>query len=278
MKNLSIVLAVFSIGTAPLLPESIVQSVPTTEVSQPLGKTAISSIRSAYERGDYDQFLKEMDDSYKAALESNQLEMLRAMRPGLSSELQKWEMRAHILQQEKSSELLQIIENQTKSHFVEKVASAAANFSDEEQQNAIDRMALFRQCLPGTGKNNDKNVLIDLDLEYEYKAIHLDLPGFDRAERRERQCALKMEKLERIEQLSKQFQDTSLKKAVTVYAGQFDARLAQSWDIADLNALANGKTKPANALEEKVASLFSLYQEKIADLTRQMIAEDEQNG
>jgi hypothetical protein len=91
------------------------------------------------------------------------------------------------------------------------------------------------------------------------------------AEKREKQCVLKMEKLARMSELAKNFQDESLKKAVSLYVENFDQRLAQSWDLADLNALANGKIKPSSSLEEQVAALLVRYQEKFSDLTKKFI-------
>ncbi len=271
-------LAALSIGTAPVLANSFPVIAASQEVrlaapNQKSGKAAISSLRQTYENGGYEQFLKKLDDSYQAAQEKNQLEALGEMRSGFSPQLQEWEAKGRVLQEEKNRELLAAVLDQKPSSFVEKVRSAAASLSNERQQAAIDRMAMFRQMVPGTGKNSDENLMIALDLEYEYKSTQIDLPGASMDEKRAKQCVLKMEKLDRILQLSKQFQDASLKDDLNVYAEQFDARLAQSWDIADLNGLASGKTKPECALEEKIARILVLYQEKFSDLTQQLVAD-----
>lgn len=280
MKHLSIIFAAFTMGTAPIIPQAPILTVPASTATQPtqsqsLGIDSIHSIRQAYDRGDFDQFFKEMDDSYQEAKEKNGLNSLAQMRIGFTPEWQEWETRAQKLQQEKSKALLDAVQGQKKTIFVEKVESATANLSNPEKHKAIERMAMFRQMIPGQGTTKDENNLIDLDLEYEYKAIHLDLPGVRGVEKREKHCALKMEKLDRLQQMAKEFQDESLKKTVALYAEDFDARLAQSWDLADLNALSLGKTKPTNALEEQVSSILNLYQEKFSDLTRNFIAENE---
>ncbi|MBI5272949.1 MAG: hypothetical protein HY861_03085 [Chlamydiia bacterium] len=276
MKNLSLILAIFSIGAAPLAAERLEGSPSQMQVmqeSQRSGEQAIAQIRKAYEKGAYDAFLEEMDIAYRNAKEKNQLTPLAEMRIGQTPEWQEWESRAQKLQEEKNGALLALIQDQAKTSFVEKVRSATDKLSNAEQQKALTRMAALRQMAPGTGKSADENRLIEIDLEYEYKALHLDLPGASALEKREKQSALKMERLDRMAEAAKTFQDVSLQKEMTLYTEHFDARLSQSWDIADLNALAGGRVKPTNALEEKVASTLSLYQEKFSDLTKQFIAE-----
>ena len=281
MKNLSAtILAALSIGTAPLLADVAIHEESSSSFvleEKQSGKSVISSIRTAYENGKYDRFLKEMDESYHAASETDDLEILGAMRPGISTELQQWEAKGKKLQEEKNLELLAATLGQKVTPFVEKVVSAATNSpSNKTQEEAIGYIASLRQMIPGTGSSNDENLLIAIDLEYEYKALNMDLPNATAAEKREKQCALKMERLACMEQLKQQFHDPELKVLIGAYAEQFDARLAQSWDLADLGALGAGEQKPKDAFEEKVASILSLYQEKFSDLTQQFINEHDQ--
>lgn len=280
MKNLSIILAALSAGTAPLLPQTAPESVQIVKpayIAERSGHEAVAMIRQTYEKNGYAEFLKELDDSYTVLKENGRLDEFAEMRTGYSPEWQEWESRAAALQNEKKQDLLSAVQDQKMTPFVEKVRSVSANLSDESHENAIILMANLRAQAPGMGKNSDENRLIDLDLEYEYKSLHIDLPGLPVADRREKQCALMMEKLEKMLAASSEFKDADLKQAVALYAENFDARLAQSWDVADLNALTNGKRKPADALEEKVASILTVYQEKFSDLSRQFFAEHEKN-
>ncbi len=278
MKNLSIILTALTAGTAPLLPQTAPE---TKEIVQPTaraersGKEALSEIRQTYDKGGYAEFLKELDDSYKALKESGQLDGLAEMRLGSSPKWQEFEARVETLQNERNQELLDAIDTQKKTPFIEKVISATANLFDEEQRQAIDRIANLRGMAPGTGKNSDENRLIDLDLEYEYKSLHIDLPGGVGIGRREMQCALKMEQLDKMHAASSDFEDDSLNETVALFAERFDERLAQNWDIYDLNALAAGKKKPLDALEDKVASILTRYQEKFSDHWREFLEDNE---
>lgn len=279
MKNLSIIIAALSAGTAPML--STMPADPTSIVQPGIkavksGQEAIQTIRQTYDLGGYSQFLNELHDSYTSVQEMGQLEPLAEMRSGYSPEWEEWEARALKLQIEKNEEMLKAVENQEKTSFVEQVLSAA-KISDDAHQKAILEMADLRSLTPGSGKNSDQNRLIELDLEFEYKSLHIDLPGAPISDKKEKLCALRMEWMDKVLDAASEFEDASLKETVALYAENFDARLAQSWDAADLNGLTNGKRKPANGLEEKIASILNHYHEKLSDMSKQVLTQYEQN-
>ena len=273
MINLNILLAILSVGSSPLLavePSPLSNKTEVVLPQQVLGSQAIDAIREGFENGNYDSFLKELDDSYKGAVAKNQLTQLVEMREGVFEHWKEWETKAQNLQKEKNKELIRAVEDEDPSPFKEKVLSAASNPIAPEQEEALFKIASFRQMAPGSGANEDENRLIDLDLEYEYKALHLAMPGASSANLKEKQIVLRMEKEIKMIELASSFQDASLKKAVDLYAQNLNTRLAQIWDAVDLNALANGKEKIANAAEEKVALILNQYQEKFGDLAKQL--------
>jgi len=279
MKNLSILLTVLSIGTSPLVATESSASDKKIEqlaqAQQKLGAQAIAEIRAKYENGDYNLFLKELDESYQAARDKNQLTQFIEMREGLADDWQKWDEQARKLQELKGRELIAAMETENDSIFKQKVLSAADNTATAEQDSALFRIATLRQMAPGTGANSDENKLIDLDLEYEYKALHISMPGKPVADLKEKQIVLRMEKAQKMVDLSMAFEDASLKKDVVLYVQELDHRLAQNWDTIDLNMLVNGKQKPENSAEEKVALILTQYQEKFSDLAKKFIAEQE---
>jgi hypothetical protein len=281
MKSLSIVLAAFSMGAVPFqdnLENSPIKTIQVfPEFREISGKEAVSAIRSSYERGEYDELFKELDDSYRIALESDDLKEITSVRPGVFSQFQDWEGKLRKLQEEKKEKLLEAVKNEKASPFVDKVRSAAFKDASEPENQAIDRMAKFRSMQPGTGVGSDENLLIAIDVEYEYKILQLYQMGLSSSERREKQCALKMEYLDCLKHLSQQFQDASLKEDIALYAKQFDVRLAQGWDAADLNMLINGKEPPQNALEEKIAQILILHRDRVSELSQQLLAEHEKN-
>ncbi len=281
MKNLFVFLASIFAGASPLLSQAVPDT--TLQAVQPIktqesGQEKIDLIRKSYERGEYNPFLNELHRSYEQVKEKGELDQLAASR--IKSDFlawSDWESRANTLMNEKRQALLDAVEGHENTPFVDKVRSAASELPDEERQKAISRIAFFRNAIPGSGKNQDENTLIDLDLEYEYKLLHLYLPEASATEKREKSAALKMEHLDKMIAVASKFEDASLIDTVALYAARFDDALAKSWDSMDLSQLINGKRKPADALEEKVASVLQLYLDKFKDLGQEFMREQEKS-
>lgn len=276
MKSLSIILSSLLCAVSPMAAD-VAQSPKSEKVATQFqtGAASVEKIRMAYENGDYDSFLKGLDASFQKAQKENELQGLAEMRKtnlALNDEA-KWNELSTKLQNEKNQELLNAIADKD-TPFAEKVRNLATAALTPEQEIAFDELAKYRHIALQTGKNDDENALIALDLEYEYKALQLDSPliqGQSVENRREKQLALGMERMDRLNAASQQFSDDSLKQTVQLASSGLDARLAQKWDAADLNAFAKGKNKPASREEEKVVSILLTYQEKFRDLSTQFI-------
>lgn len=221
------------------------------------GKDAILDIRKGYGEGRYDSFFKEMDASYEGVLENGQIGELANLRQGEISDLQ-WMDAVQALQKQKNEELLQVVSGQD-SVFAEKVRAIATPDSLSNLFLKIHQMA------PGTGKNQDENTLIALDLEYEYKAIHLNTSEKDS---RDLYYALKMEQMDKMLLASQSFEDETLKGEVLAFAQNFDDRLAKNWDQMDLRSLMLGKVSPKDQTEQKVVSILKDHYEKVSGLQR----------
>lgn len=274
MKSISIILSSILCAASPLLAQDAPQ--PAAEQTLPsvqLGADSISRIRADYQNGAYDELFTELDESYKQVQSESQLSGLADMRASIQPvpNLTQWEEQGMQLKKERNSILTEALTSD--DAFAQKVRSAASSLSPEEEQ-AWHQLARFRTMAPLSGANPDENRLIDLDLEYEYKALHLDMPSIENEQisnRPDKQIALRMQKMDRMAEASKSFQDESLKEAVQLASKSFDKRLVQQRDLSDLMALVNGKQKPQNPQEEKVASILSSHQQKTSDLTRQFL-------
>ena len=274
MKSISIILSSILCAASPL----IAQDAPKPAAEQTLtqiqfGSDAIALIRADYQSGKYDELLTELDESYKQVQSESQLSGLADMRASIQPvpNLSQWEEQGLHLQKERSAALLSALSSD--DAFAEKVRSAAASLSPEEEQAWL-QLSHYRTMTPLSGQNADENRLIDLDLEYEYKALHLDMPLTQNqpvADRHEKHIALRMQKMERMAEVSKSFQSEALKETVQLASQSFDKRLVQQRDLGDLMALAKGKQKPQNSQEQKIASILASYQEKYSDLTKQFL-------
>lgn len=256
MKSISTILASLLFATTPLAAEPV-------QLKFELGETTVSNIREAYERGDYDSLFQEKELEYAKAAADNELEGLVEVRANAPTvDVKKWEEKAAKLQKLKNKELLNALSDTDDSIFAKKVRSAAAILSTPDQDNAVSQLDSLLYKAPGTGKDNDENALIAIDLEYEYKLFHSDTA--------DQRFALRMEKMDKMTAAAKKFSDAALKQAVGLASANFDARLAQTLDSKDLSDLAKGVVKPANMTEEKVAAIYAAYQANFSDLFKEI--------
>lgn len=269
MSCISTFLASILLSTAPLAAGS--EKEPKTELVESnfkLGKDVVKAVRSGYENGKYNQFMFDMDEAYNKA----DLNDLIKLREDSSSQdiPEEWEQQFSELQRKKNSDLLLALSEKDDSPFAKKVRSLASNILTPEQEKAISRVNMFIALAPNAGSNVDENTLIDIDLEYEYKlkvAVTQE-ESLTPQERQALQIALRMEKLDKMRQASKNFEDKSLKQAVTIAHATLDARLARNLDGADLNK--NAKKKSNNKDQKIVYSILRSYQGQFSDLIKEL--------
>lgn len=271
MVNINIILAALFCAVAPV--NSVVQ-IPSEleETAEPrlqLGKEVVSSIRSTYEKGGYRVFLEEIDASYKAADLSGLVQMREKQSPLEFQE--EWELRFLEFQKQKNKDLLASISDSDDSVFAQKVRSYASLLTPE-QEKALKKINRYIAMAPSTGANADENRLIEIDLEYEYKLLYATLPNQDLSSReiKAHQIALRMEKMDKMVEAAKQFQDHELKKNVGTAADVLDTMLARSFDGADFNVLLKSNAKPTNSIEKNVYAVLSLHQEKLSELMKEL--------
>lgn len=269
MGYMNTILAAVLCATAPIAsvqPAEIKQEQNQTNLR--LGKDFVASVRAAYNNGEYDTFLKEMDASYKDADLSGLIEMRQEAK--LPEKYLSQEQQFFDLQKQKNKDLLAVLSDKDSSIFAQKVRSVAGEIYTPEQEKAIARFATYYIKAPNTGANSDENTLIDLDLEYQYKLLHIYMPAASTEHRLEYALALRMEKMDRMVAAAKNFQDLDLKKAVGIASSNFDAKLARNLDGDDLYKMVKAKVKPNNAVEEQVYSILASYQAQFSDLLKQM--------
>ncbi|MBI3508418.1 MAG: hypothetical protein HY069_02120 [Chlamydiia bacterium] len=252
------------------------KEIPTQISSQMLGHAAIEQIRKDHSAGKYKDLLQELDTAYQASMKNDGLKSLSEMRIGPAPEQQKWEELMKKTLDERNQELKQLVTPEQDAFLSQKISSGTTS-SNSELDAALSRLSTLHMLAPNQGANADENALIAIDFEYEYKAIHLDMPllmGQKGQDLREKQVALKMEQMDRMLQASKTFEDLSMKAAVETVHAQLDTLLAHNWDMVDLHGfMRNGQTES----EKKIASILSHYRDKFAELTNQFLEKHGQN-
>ena len=223
---ISIFLASILCAGAPLAVENVQgetsASTQTMSNSYEVGSAIVEKVRIDSKNGKYIEFLKEMDKDYNEAKANQGLEGLIELRKeaGKANIHPEFARSYDTIQASKNEQLLNAVGNDN-SAFAQKVRSAAASFSKDDQ---VLRSLNFKA--PGTAETKDENSVIDIDLEYYYKSIHLDSSGDATADRKEKHIALELEKMDRLVQAAKSFEDKDLKKAIDRASSTFDQRLA----------------------------------------------------
>lgn len=274
---ISLVIASILCATTPVSVEE--KSLKTSSIVQgeshayKMGTEVVQTIRAEYADGSYTEFLKKMDSDYASAKKESALEgLIEIRKEGARAQIHPEFARSYrVIQDTKNQQLADAVKGAPDSPFVRKVKSAAN--ATPAVDDAI--FALYGKA-PGSGKNNDENALIDIDLEYYYKGIHLDSSNAN--DRREKHMVLEMEKADRMVQAAQSFEDKSLKTAVEKHKATLDERLARNYDLTDLNALALGKIKPSTPAEKEAAAAVSRAQGALADLHRHLLDSLDEHG
>jgi hypothetical protein len=281
---ISLILTSLLCASAPLSSFAVVASLgeasstpaPTTQVAAPsyiLGSEVVQTTREQYAEGSYRDFLNKMDKDYAAAKKESALEgLIEIRKEGARAQIHPEFARSYrVIQDLKNQQLLESVTGDDTSILSKKIHSAttAPKILDETLRSLSTKV-------PETGKNSDENALIDIDLEYYYKSIHLD--SSKATERSAKHMALEMEKGDRMLKASQSFEDKALQKAVENHVLLLDEQLAKSYDMSDLNNLAKGKFKPVSPAEKEAAAAVSRAQGALADLHRHLLDSLDENG
>lgn len=190
-----------------------------------LGRDAVEQVRKDYEAGLYDSFLADETANFEEVKVSGALKEFAALR-GLSEKSS--------VQEKQIEDLVEKIDPQD-TLFVEKLRFVKGESFTEEEHQSFKRLKGLRNLLPGEGKTELENKLIDLDVEYEYKMVHVSSTSKENV--RKKLAALHMEHIDKMTLLAKAFQEDSLEKTVEVYRSSMDKRLSLAWDESDLAKL-----------------------------------------
>jgi hypothetical protein len=236
-----------------------------------MGSAVVGKVRADYKAGKYNEFLKEMDNAHREAKANNGLEGLIELRKetGKVSIHPEFVRSFSLIQDSKNKNLLALVESDD-SLFAQKIRSAAASVPEESRL----LNSLHYKAPQASDVNEDESAVVDIHLEYTYKAIHLDslaASGDSIPDKREKHMALEMEKMDRLVNASQSFEDKELKQAIEQSASTVDQRLAKKYDLKDLHDLSTGRIKSASALEEKAASIVGNAQGQISELHRHLL-------
>lgn len=286
MKYISLTLAALFCASSPLVANEEVQTRNTEEAQSSqetnfsFNNDFVTSVRSQYAEGKYQEFLTQMDEDYKDAQKEGLLEGLISIRKEdalISAEqnetAKEWDKMAKSWAEERNKELLKLINSNDTSLLAKKI-HAITQPLDPIVEETLNYFFQLRNLEPGDGKNADENYLIDRDLELEYKQIHFD--SSTAAERwipdhQEKRLALRLEMMDKMMADSQKFEDKDLQKKVQILSQFFDTFYTKQMDLRDLHLLATGMIAPTSDLEKKAAEILASFEGKFSELTRQIL-------
>lgn len=230
------------------------------------GDQRTARIRADFEQGKFNSLFDSLEGEYGELQKNGRIEEFAEMRrvPEAGEQLKelasRFDKMASLLLLERNAELKALCEghqNEIASLRIQSVTSPL----DERQKEAIRTLASLRFKTPDQAANPDERALIEIDLAYEFKSLHLDQS--DSADLVEKQIALGMEKMKKMEQVSQSFTDSVLKETVSIAAQGFDACQSKSLDMRELLAAAK---KPSCDLDRNIGSVLTGYKAKKDDL------------
>lgn len=283
MKYISLSLAALFCAVSPMAAgEALISSAKEQTAATNLSSNTefVQSVRAQYANGQYQEFLQKMEKDYQQAKKDEALEGLISMRKedaaiaaSHSATSDHWQQVSKSWMQERNKELLKLIDSKDDSALAQKIRAAAEDL-DPSAQETLSYFSHLRSLAPGEGKNADENVLIENDLELEYKQIHLSslyLLDHWTPDHQEKLFALRLEAADKILAASQNFQDKDL-KAKTEKLSQFlDAYYIHQMDLKDLHKLGTGAISPTSDLEKKAAAILSAYEGKFSELTKEIL-------
>ncbi len=261
------------IGGAAVAVEGNVDSVEQTIASRAepeTGSEVMTLLRADYAKGVFNSFLDELEGDYKELKKNGRLEEFAEMRqtPEADAQLKNlashYETLAKTLLQQRNVELKELCKGQEAGLAYKRVQSATTEL-DALRQDAMRYLSNLRFITPEQAANSDERKLVEIDLAYEFKLVHLDaqrLSGDD-ADLDQKQVVLGMDKLAKMQDAAKGFSDLDLKKKVDLAAEGFDSLQAKGWDMRQLVAASK---KPSGDLERKIGSILTSYNSKKDDL------------
>lgn len=275
MNNLGFFFAALLASFSPEEERPPTKILPQESARQRMGEELLQEIRTAYLEGRYTTFLQELDQAYQEAKKSPSFHQFLDLRQSTfsSEEDQKWKQLFADWKKERDQKLLQAARADESSIYFKKISFISKELSPEED-TALESLAAYQLLVPGEGANADEETLIALDLEYEFKRIHLDSyaaldSNHSFEELRLQQDLLKMEEMDKLLAASRTFTDLRLKACIEQAAASLDMRLAQIRDSFDLYALLHQSER--TPMEEALATILASYQTKYSDIYKELI-------
>ncbi|MBS0629496.1 MAG: hypothetical protein JSS30_04640 [Verrucomicrobia bacterium] len=252
------------------------------------GQQIVAEVEATYQKGEYEIFLEQLDEQYQRAGKAGVLrgvfESAKAVMPVSATVKDQKEYRSELakLDKERNEQLLDAIGNNKDSAIGQKIEEISSYKISQEQIEVLAELDTLKYQVPQDTKATIDNKIAALEVEFYIKSLLLDIAsqksGSSAEELNKKKIALALQKLDRMEEAAKDYDDEIWMKKIALAKEGFRADKAYKMDVAVLKELAAGNINPENPVEEKVKGIMIDFLSQRTAKTDQFIASLENNS
>ncbi|HSX12360.1 MAG TPA: hypothetical protein VLF61_02605 [Rhabdochlamydiaceae bacterium] len=213
----------------------------------------MKGIEKSYLAGEYNKFLKSLDEEYRKAGKAGMIGTVFA-------EMKKWNAtnEAELFQDFRVKEICSAHEDADVCKKIDAIASLSLT---DKQVEAVKFLHSLKNKMPDQNASTPENKIAAVQAEYDLKMTMLRL-ALARKDAKavldpKKRIVLTLEKFKKMEEVASKFEDPKWKQLVqdarAAFANSYEARS----EFAYLKDLAAGKVVPKDPTEEKIKGLVN---------------------
>ncbi len=244
---------------------------------QALGNQWSQDIATSYKEGDYQKFLNDLDADYQNHKKNWKFDDLLENRKKIADVTKQFESspainekdlelqeKVNLLKEKRNRKLMKLCTSNPHEEISQTIRNTIFFTLSEKEEQSLSFVNQLETKFKGEGKSPLENKLIDLDIEYWLKGLHLGtkiatdkLTPEDYARKL---LVLKLEKLKRMEEICQN--DEELREHFTTVRSVLPRLQGAKYDENILKGLGKGKIEPKNDVEKKVKVIMTTYLEE----------------
>lgn len=241
------------------------------------GKETVLNVETAYNRGDYTRFLRDLDREYKRAGKAGALRGVFEVARTVSHEKPTQKLAADVMEQLRNVEqkrnrrLLQVIEHSSPTKMAQIIDEVVFNAPSKEEITLLQQFSAFKEEL----HENHEQLFLDqvstLEMEYVIKAHLLNIghirSGSSAEELAKKKMALHFEKFARMQQIARKKGEKTWVEKIEQARVADKRQTALNWNLYLLQEASIDSQLAEKNVEEKVKQIMMEYQHEVQTYT-----------
>lgn len=235
------------------------------------GNQIVQQMDEAYQKGEYDAFLRALHSHYETAGKAGALRGIfesakKAMQKTHHEILSGLKLKRHEiakLSKERNQRLLQAVSENPDLDIVQKVDSVVFSSLTDEQDDILAELEALKFEIPETAQATIENKISAIETEYYIKSLLLDIGDHmtkvEIQDLEKKKIILGLAKLDKMSEAANEYGEKNWAKKIEKAKDAYRAQKAFSIDYEVLKNLAHGKLNPQNPVEEKVKEIMMDY-------------------